>query len=66
VAAQERLYPWATELLVGMRFSGLDHDTGADPMTVFRSGSRHVAEVLTQVTTLFGEPIFQPGPGSFL
>jgi hypothetical protein len=62
----KRLSPWATELLVGMRFSGLEHDTGADPMTVFRSGSRHVAEVLTQVTTLFGEPIFRPGPGAFL
>jgi hypothetical protein len=50
----ERLYPWATELLVGMQFSGLDHDDGADPMTVFMNGSRHVAEVLAQVTALFG------------
>jgi hypothetical protein len=62
----ERLHPWATELLVGMRFSDLDHDTGADPMTVFRSGSRHVAQVLTEVTALFGEPIFRAGPGAFL
>lgn len=62
--APERLYPWATELLVGMRFAGLDHYDGADPMTVFMSGSRHVADVLTEVTTLFGGPVFRPGPGA--
>jgi hypothetical protein len=36
-----------------MRFSGLDHDDGADPMTVFMNGSRHIAEVFAQVTALF-------------
>lgn len=61
----ERLEHWATEILVGMRFSGLDPGEGADPMTVFISGSRHVATVLTQVTTLSGGPVFSPGPGIF-
>ncbi len=60
----ERLYPLATELLVGMRFSSLDHYDGSHPMAVFMNGSRHVAEVLTRVTTLFGQPVFRPGPGA--
>lgn len=62
----ERLQPLATELLVGMRFLGLDEYDGFDPMTVFTSGSRHVAQVLTQVTSLFGGPVFRPGPGAIL